>query len=152
MADVAVTVANKHYQVTAAAPIVFLSPDLAKFGSLHSLSQKRNAQVKSAFALAALPNVAAIAAAVFFNTPALISVIMTTLGAVTYYRQASRVLRQASGGSAELPFLRKRSEADGASEPLLAPGFWLLAPSLDDRELVPDVQLWPPPWSPVLNA
>jgi hypothetical protein len=113
---------------------------------------KRNAQVKSAFALAALPNVAAIAAAVFFNTPALISVIMTTLGAVTYYRQASRVLRQASGGSAELPFLRKRSEADGASEPLLAPGFWLLAPSLDDRELVTDVQLWPPPWSPVLNA
>ena len=103
--------------------IVFLSPDLAKFGSLHSLSQKRNAQVKSAFALTALPNVAAIAAAVFFNTPALISVIMTTLGAVTCYRQASRVLRQASGGSAELPFLRKRSEEDAASEPLLAPGF-----------------------------
>jgi cation transport ATPase len=67
MADVAVTVANQHYQVTAAAPIVFLSPDLAKFESLHSLSQKRNAQVKSAVALAALPNVAAIAAAVFFN-------------------------------------------------------------------------------------
>jgi cation transport ATPase len=109
MADVAVAVANQHYQVTAAAPIVFLSPDLAKFESLHSLSQKRNAQVKSAVALAALPNVAAIAAAVFFNAPALVSVIMTTLGAVTCYRQVSRVLRQASGGSAELPFLRKRS-------------------------------------------
>jgi hypothetical protein len=91
----------------------------AKFGSLHSLSQKRNAQVKIAFAVAALPNVAAIAAAVFFNTPALVSVLMTTLGAVTCYRHASRVLRQASGGSAELPIVRKWSQQDGASEPLI---------------------------------
>jgi hypothetical protein len=47
MADVAVTVANRHYQATAAAPIVFLSPDLAKFGSLHSLSQKRMLRSKA---------------------------------------------------------------------------------------------------------
>ena len=98
MVDIAVSVANKHHQVTTEAPIVFLSPDLEKFGSLHALSQKRNAQVKSAIATSALPNIAAIGAAVFFNTPALVSVMLTTLGAVTCYRQASRVLRQASGG------------------------------------------------------
>jgi len=97
VADVAVTVANQHHQATAEAPIAFLSPDLEKFGALHSLCQKRNAQVKSAFAMATLPNVAAIAAAVYFGTPALVSVLMTTLGAVTCYRQASRLLRQASG-------------------------------------------------------
>jgi cation transport ATPase len=99
MADVAVTVANKHHEVASTARIVFLSPDLAKFGSLHSLSKKRNTEVKSAFAVAALPNIAAIAAAVFFNTPALISVIMTTLGAATCYRRASRLLRQAAGNN-----------------------------------------------------
>jgi cation transport ATPase len=98
MVDIAVSVANKHHQVTTEAPIVFLSPDLEKFGSVHALSQKRNAQVKSAVATAALPNIAAIGTAVFFNTPALVSVMLTTLGAITCYRQASRVLRQASGG------------------------------------------------------
>ena len=51
-ADVAVTVADRHHRVNAEAPIVFLSPDLEKFSSLHLLCAKRNAQVKSAFAMA----------------------------------------------------------------------------------------------------
>jgi hypothetical protein len=96
-ADVAVMVADKHHWVNANAPIVFLSPGLEKFSSLHSLCQKRNAQVKSAFAMATIPNVAAIAAAVVLNAPALVSVIMTTLGAATCYHRASRLLRQAAG-------------------------------------------------------
>ena len=96
-ADVAVMVADKHHRVNAEAPIVFLSPDLAKFSSLQSLCEKRNVQVKSAFAVATIPNAAAIAAAVFFNAPALVSVIMTTLGAATCYHRASRLLRQAAG-------------------------------------------------------
>jgi hypothetical protein len=45
----------------------------------------------------AIPNVAAIAAAVVLNAPALVSVIMTTLGAATCYHRASRLLRQAAG-------------------------------------------------------
>jgi hypothetical protein len=58
-ADVAVMVADKHHRVNAEAPIVFLSPDLEKFSSLHSLCEKRNSEVKGAFALATIPNVAA---------------------------------------------------------------------------------------------
>jgi cation transport ATPase len=96
-ADVAVMVADKHHRVNEEAPIVFLSPDLEKFSSLHSLCEKRNAEVKGALALATLPNAAAIAAAVFLNSPALVSVIMTTLGAATCYHRASRILRQAAG-------------------------------------------------------
>ena len=98
IADVAVTVANQRHQITADAPIAFLAPDLEKFGALHSLCRKRNAEVKGAFAVAALPNLAAVIAAVYFGTPALVSVLMTTLGAVTCYRRASRLLREASGG------------------------------------------------------
>ena len=96
-ADVAVTVADAQHRVNAEAPIVFLSPDLEKFGSLHSLCAKRNVKVKSAVAVATIPNVVAIAAAVFLNSPALVSVLMTTLGAATCYHQASRLLRQAAG-------------------------------------------------------
>jgi cation transport ATPase len=79
------------------APIVFLSPDIEKFSSLHSLCQKRNAEVKGAFAMATIPNVAAIGAAVVLSSPALVSVVMTTLGAATCYYRASRLLRQAAG-------------------------------------------------------
>jgi hypothetical protein len=96
-ADVAVTVADRHHRVNAEAPIVFLSPDLEKFSSLHLLCAKRNAQVKSAFAMATIPNVVAITAAVILNAPALVSVLMTTLGAATCYHRASRLLRQAAG-------------------------------------------------------
>ena len=96
-ADVAVMVADKHHRVNAGAPIVFLSPDIEKFRSLHSLCQKRNAEVKSAFAMATIPNVAAIGAAVVLSSPALVSVVMTTLGAATCYFRASRLLRQAAG-------------------------------------------------------
>jgi len=96
-ADVAVTVADAQHRVNAEAPIVFLSPDLEKFGSLHSLCAKRNVKVKSAVAVATIPNVVAIAAAVFLNSPALVSVLMTTLGAATCYHRASRLLRQAAG-------------------------------------------------------
>jgi cation transport ATPase len=96
-ADVAVMVADKHHRVNAEAPIVFLSPDLEKFSSLHSLCEKRNAEVKSALAVATIPNAVAIAAAVFLSAPALVSVAMTTLGATTCYYRASRLLRQAAG-------------------------------------------------------
>jgi E1-E2 ATPase len=96
-ADVAVMVADKHHWVNAESPIVFLSPDLEKFGSLHSLCKKRNAEVKNAFAMATIPNAAAIAAAVLLNAPALVSVAMTALGAATCYHRASRLLRQATG-------------------------------------------------------
>jgi hypothetical protein len=96
-ADVAVMVADRHLRVHVNAPIVFLSPNLRKFSSLNSLCVKRNAHVKSAFAMAAIPNVAAIAAAVLLNSPALVSVAMTTLGAATCYHQASRLLRKAAG-------------------------------------------------------
>jgi cation transport ATPase len=96
-ADIAVTVADAQHRVNAEAPIVFLSPDLEKFGSLHSLCAKRNVKVKSAVAVATIPNVVAIAAAVFLNSPALVSVLMTTLGAATCYQRASRLLRQAAG-------------------------------------------------------
>jgi E1-E2 ATPase len=96
-ADVAVMVADKHHRVNVEAPIVFLSPDLGKFSSLHSLCEKRNAQVKSAFAVATIPNVVAIGAAVFLNSPALVSVVMTTIGAATCFHRASRLLRQAAG-------------------------------------------------------
>jgi hypothetical protein len=77
--------------------IVFLSPDLEKFSSLHSLCEKRNAEVKNALAMATIPNVAAIGAAVVLSSPALVSVVMTTLGAATCYYRASRLLRQAAG-------------------------------------------------------
>jgi hypothetical protein len=96
-ADVAVMVADRHHQVHVDAPIVFLSPNLRKFSTLHSLCVKRNVKVKSAFAMATIPNVAAVAAAVVLNSPALVSVAMTTLGAATCYYQASRLLRQAAG-------------------------------------------------------
>jgi cation transport ATPase len=96
-ADVAVMVADKHHRANANAPIIFLSPGLEKFSSLHSLCDKSNAQVKSAFAMATIPNLAAIAAAVVLNSPALVSVIMTTLGAAACYHRASRLLRQAAG-------------------------------------------------------
>jgi hypothetical protein len=96
-ADVAVMVADTHHRVNSQAPVVFLSADLAKFAALHSLSQKRNLQVKSAFAMATIPNAAAITAAVVLNAPALVSVVMTTLGAATCYYQASRLLRKAAG-------------------------------------------------------
>lgn len=96
-ADVAVMVTTRHHRVNVQAPIFFLSPNLGKFSSLHSLCEKRNAQVKNAFALATIPNVVAIAAAVFLNSPALVSVVMTTIGAATCYHRASRLLRQAAG-------------------------------------------------------
>jgi hypothetical protein len=96
-ADVAVTVADRHHRVNAEAPIVFLSPDIEKFSSLHSLCEKRNAEVKSALAMATIPNVVAITAAVLLNAPALVSVVMTTLGAAACYQRASRLLRQAAG-------------------------------------------------------
>ena len=96
-ADVAVPVADKHHRIRTEALIVLPSSDPEKFRSLHSLCEKRNAPIKSGFAVVTMPNAVAIAAAVFLNSPALVSVTITTPGAATRYHRASRLLQQAAG-------------------------------------------------------
>jgi cation transport ATPase len=104
-ADVAVTVATQSHRVTADAPIAFLAPDLAKFGSLHSICVRRNAEVRSGFISVTLPNVAAVVAAIYLSTPALFSVAMTTIGTILCYGRASRLLKEASDESQTAPQL-----------------------------------------------
>jgi hypothetical protein len=104
-ADVAVTVAKENLRVTAEAPVAFLTPDLEKFGALQSICEKRNAEIRNGFISVTLPNVAAVVAALYLTTPALFSVAMTTLGTILCYGRASRLLKEASGDSNEVPQL-----------------------------------------------
>ena len=99
-ADVAITVANSHSTLTEEFPVTFLDPDIEKLALFQSFCQTHKNARKSSFTVATLPNLLAVAAAVYFNTPALVSVVITTLGASACYRQASRLLRQASGAGA----------------------------------------------------
>jgi hypothetical protein len=96
LADVAVTVTNGHHRLTTGIPIAFLSPDLEKFGALHALCQRRNSEVTNGFISTALPNVAAMVAAIYFHAPALFSVAMTTLGTLFCYSRASGLLKKSS--------------------------------------------------------
>ena len=82
--------------LTAGVPIAFLSPDLEKFGALHTLCQKRNTEVTNGFISTALPNVFAMVAAIYFHAPALFSVAMTTLGTIFCYRRAAGLLKESS--------------------------------------------------------
>lgn len=96
LADVAVTVTNGDHRLPAGMSIAFLAPDLEKFGALQALCQRRNTEVTNGFISTALPNVAAMVAAIYFSAPALFSVAMTTLGTIFCYWRASDLLKESS--------------------------------------------------------
>jgi hypothetical protein len=96
LADVAVTVAEGDHGLSSDIPIAFLSPDLEKFGALHALCRRRNTEVTNGFISTALPNVAAMIAAIYFHAPALFSVAMTTLGTIFCYSRASSLLKEST--------------------------------------------------------
>jgi cation transport ATPase len=92
-ADLAVNVCEGESGAKANAPILFLNPDLAKCRRLLALNVARISGLRSAQAIVTLPNIAAIVAAIFLNTPVLISVLLTTLGTAVSYRRWARILR-----------------------------------------------------------
>jgi hypothetical protein len=92
-ADLAVNVCEGASGVQANVPILFLNSDLAKCRLLLSLSVARMSGLRSTQATVTVPNIAAIVAAIYLNTPVLISVLLTTLGTAVSYRHWSRILR-----------------------------------------------------------
>jgi hypothetical protein len=95
-ADVAVMVSEGRGQIGVDRPISFLAPELDKIATLHSIVRMRDAEIKGAFTTATLPNLAAAIAGVYLSSPALLSVLFTTVGAAACYRHAMRLLREAS--------------------------------------------------------
>jgi hypothetical protein len=92
-ADLAVNVGEGESGAQANAPILFLNPDLAKCWLLLSLSVARMIGLRSTQATVTVPNIAAIVAAIYLNTPVLASVLLTTLGTAISYRHWTRILR-----------------------------------------------------------
>jgi hypothetical protein len=92
-ADLAINVCEGESGVQANVPIVFLNPDLAKCRLLLSLGVARMSALRSTQATVTVPNIAAILAAIYLNTPVLISVLLTTLGTAVSYRHWTRILR-----------------------------------------------------------
>jgi len=92
-ADVAVTVINPGELIAPRAPIALLSADLRRCAALHSLSQARPQSVKSALGAALIPNLAAVAGAVYFHLPVMASVILTNLGTFATYWRWRQTLR-----------------------------------------------------------
>jgi len=92
-ADLAVNVCEGESGVQANVPMLFLNPDLVKCRLLLSLSVARMSGLRSTQATVTVPNIAAIVAAIYLNTPVLTSVLLTTLGTAVNYRRWSRILR-----------------------------------------------------------
>jgi cation transport ATPase len=92
-ADLAVNVCEGESGAQANVPILFLNPDLAKCRLLLSLNVARISGLRSTQAVVAVPNITAILAAIFLNTPVLVSVLLTTLGTAISYRRWARILR-----------------------------------------------------------
>jgi hypothetical protein len=92
-ADLAVNVCEGESSAQADVPMLFLNPDLAKCRLLLSLSVARMSALRSTQATVTVPNIAAIVAAIYLNTPVLISVLLTTLGTAVSYRRWTRILR-----------------------------------------------------------
>ncbi|HTD14542.1 MAG TPA: hypothetical protein VK673_05155, partial [Chthoniobacterales bacterium] len=92
-ADLAVNVCEGVSGVQANVPMIFLNPDLAKCRLLVSLSVARMSGLRSTKATVAVPNIAAMVAAIYLNTPVLTSILLTTLGTAVSYRRWTRILR-----------------------------------------------------------
>ena len=92
-ADLAVNVCEGVSGVQANVPMTFLNPDLAKCRLLVSLSVARMSGLRSTQATVAVPNIAAMVAAIYLNTPVLTSILLTTLGTAVSYRRWTRILR-----------------------------------------------------------
>ena len=92
-ADLAVNVCEGEYLAQPNVPIFFLNPDLAKCQLLLALSFARMIGLRSTQATVAVPNIAAMVAAIFLNTPVVTSVLLTTLGTAVTYREWTRILR-----------------------------------------------------------
>lgn len=76
-------------------PIVFLGPGLVKCRLLLSLNAARIGGLRSTLITATVPNIAAIAAAIYLNSSVLMSVLLTTLGTAVSYRRWNRILQSA---------------------------------------------------------
>ena len=94
-AQLAVNVLDVHGGMPANWPIVFLDPDLVKCRLLLSLNAARISGLQSTLITATVPNIAAMAAAIYMNTSVLTSVLLTTLGTAVSYRRWKRILRSA---------------------------------------------------------
>ena len=92
-AELAVNVCDGESGAQANFPILFLNPDLAKCRVLLSLNVARIDGLRSTLATVTVPNVAAIVAAIFLNTPVLASVLLTTFATAVSYRRWVRILR-----------------------------------------------------------
>jgi cation transport ATPase len=92
-ADLAVNVFEGESGTPANVPILLLNPDLAKCSLLLSLNAARTVGLRSTQATVTVPNIAAIVAAIYLNTPVLTSVLLTTLGTAVSYHRWTRILR-----------------------------------------------------------
>jgi hypothetical protein len=93
-----VVVVSPPFDKLAGASLALLSPDLGKFGLLLNLAWQTRQDSEKAFRLTLLPNIAAIAAAIFMRSPAMASVVLTNLGTLTNYVRSAAILQLASSG------------------------------------------------------
>lgn len=84
------------FEELAGAPLGLLTPDLGKFGRLLNLAWQTHRDSEKAFRLTLVPNIAAFAAAIFFRSPAMASVVLTNLGSLTNYMRSAAILQLAS--------------------------------------------------------
>jgi hypothetical protein len=92
-ADLAVNVFDGESGAQADVPILFLNSDLAKCRILLALNAARIGGLRSTLPTAAVPNIAAILAAIYLNTSVLTSVLVTNLATAASYCRWVRILR-----------------------------------------------------------
>lgn len=94
-ADLAVSVVPPPYKEWSAAPVALLAPDLARFLQLHALALETAEEVRTAFRVALVPNVAAVGSAFLVGTPVWASILLTNLGTFANYLRSGTLLRLA---------------------------------------------------------